>query len=565
MRRVFGYWPVLVLFMVGIWSIYGLWVVPGLPTSHDSIAHMTRIYAYKEGLLEGIFPVLWSRQMFWGIGSPVLMLNYQIPYYFVMLWHWVGFNLTDSFKLVLSFSQIASGLFMYFTLRIRYKTLPSLVGGILYMIAPYRLLNIFVRGAMGEVFAVMFPPLILAGIWKKSVQLQTIGWAGLFLSHPVGSALYSGVFLGYTLWRNGFKKIIFSIKQFFIPYFLAFVMAAFNLLPTLALTKHTYYNPTNSNTLQQFPTFRQLIYSKWGYGSSTTDTKDEMSFQIGVIQWLLAIVAMVLIVRRKKVDENNWEIAFYLAIFVGAILLMLEKVATPFYVYLGLGRIIDFPWRILMIFSFLTAMLGSQIINAVKRKTTQWLLFLFLVLGALYTNRNHIRINAVWPWPNDSFRHGTGDAFGEYASRWRATREGSEFYELAEFIQGEGEIKVVLDLSSKILVKVATKEPAIVRFNMMYFPGWMATINNKIIPIDITQSPKSNESPCFVTTRTTKNIDDSGLMACQAEAGTSSMMLQYQALPIQRIGNLITLVGIGIYLWILCRSYYQRITSGKRS
>src|SRR3989339_1374513 len=161
-------WVVLGVMLVGIWGIAGLWKVAGLPTSHDSIAHMARMYAYAEGLKDGIFPVLWARRMFWGIGSPVLMLNYQMPYYFAMVWHGIGLNFDDSFKTVLSLSHILSGILMYWTLRSRYKTLPSLLGAILYLLSPYRFLNIYVRAAMGEVVAAMFPPIILAGLWRRS-------------------------------------------------------------------------------------------------------------------------------------------------------------------------------------------------------------------------------------------------------------------------------------------------------------------------------------------------------------------------------------------------------------
>ncbi len=551
---------ILIILLVGWWGVAGLWKVPGLPTSHDSIAHMARMYAYQEGLKDGIFPVLWARRMFWGIGSPVLMLNYQIPYYFSMIWHALGLNLDDSFKAVLSFSQIVSGFLMYFALKSRFKTLPSLVGAILYMVAPYRLLNIYVRGAMGEVFSTMFPPLILAGIWRKSVPLQTLGWAGMFLSHPVGSALYSGVFLGYVLVCEKFKNVWQGLKKFFIPYVLAFLIAAFNLLPTLALTKYTYYKTSDSNTLNQFPTLNQLIYDNWGYGFSTDNDQDEMSFQIGVIQWLLLGMGMVAALSSKKSLPRAKELRYLVLVFIGAVLLMLKETATPIYVYLGMEKIIDFPWRILMIFAFLTALMGAKLVDMTKNWKIKIFFVIFLIIGAIYTNRNHIRINLVWPWPSDSFAHGTGDAFGEYAARWRTTRDGSQFYELSEFIQGEGKITTLKDSSNETKIMVESTLPGIVRFNSMYFPGWQARINGAVIPIDDQQDVNSPSSPCYVTVRQAKQIDDSGLVACHIPAGITKLDLQYEALPVQRVGNLITLAGIGIYLWILFRSFFPHIT-----
>jgi hypothetical protein len=546
----------LVTVCIGVWGISGLWKVVGLPTSHDSISHLTRLFAYQEGLRDGYFPVLWAKELFWGIGSPVLMLNYQVPYYFAMLWNSLGLSLDDSFKAVLSFSHIASGILMFLALRNRYRHLPSLVGAILYTVAPYRFLNIYVRGAMGEVFAVMFPPIILAGIWRGSSVLQTLGWSGLFLSHPVGSALYSGVFFGYVLLADRFKHVLLTLKNFFLPYFLAFMIASFNLLPTLALTKYTYYKTSDSNTLENFPTLRQLVYSPWGYGFSTSDSKDLMSFQIGVIQWFLAVLALFVIFNYRKSMGNIWELGYLVFVFGASILLMLQKTATPIYVNFGLSNIIDYPWRILMLFAFLSALIGSRVISLVNEKYWKIGLALFIVLGTLFTNRNHIRINEIWPWPSDSFRQGTGDAFGEYAAKYRSTRDGSQFKNRVDFVDGSGQIEVTRNTTQRAHAIVRSTTSGVVRFNIMYFPGWVAKIDGDLIPIDSHQSRQSRASRCYVTERLERSIDDSGLIACHVFAGITNIDLTYQAVPIQKIGYLLTLSGLGILLWYMFRSFF---------
>lgn len=556
----------LLIFLIGFWGIWGLWKFAGLPTSHDSISHMTRLYAYIEGLKDGNFPVLWGRRMYWGIGSPVLMLNYQIPYYFTLIWHYIGFNLDNSFKLTLSFAHIASGILMYGALRIRYKQFPALVGAVLYIVAPYRFLNIFVRGALGEVFAVMFPPIILAGIWRKSTILQTVGWAGLFLSHPVGSAFYSAIMFGYVLIDNQFRNIWNILKRFFIPYGLALMIAAFNLFPALALTKYTYYKTENSDTLHHFPTFRQLVYQNWGYGFSTTDDKDEMSFQIGLIQWFVAGVAITTILSKPKklFLQKNRELIFLFFVFAMAILLMLQKFATPIYVYLGLTHIIDYPWRLLMVFGFLTALMSVSLVDRIKLYKWKVIFGMFLICGAIYTNRNHIRINLIWPWPSSTYIRYTGDAFGEYAAKYRNTRDGSEFEYMAKFIKGGGKIAITKDKSREMEIIVDADESSIIRLESMYFPGWVARVNDQEVPIFVSKITSENQSGCFVTSGGEINIDTSGLVACYVPAGNTKIDLRYESLPIQRVANLVTLVGIGAFIWILLRSFCRRSTKPKR-
>ena len=54
--------------------------IPGLPKMHDVNPHIARSIAYHTALKDGQFPPMWAKEVLGGIGSPVLMLNYQLPY-----------------------------------------------------------------------------------------------------------------------------------------------------------------------------------------------------------------------------------------------------------------------------------------------------------------------------------------------------------------------------------------------------------------------------------------------------------------------------------------------------
>ncbi|MEK7500473.1 MAG: hypothetical protein AAB649_07810, partial [Patescibacteria group bacterium] len=84
-----------------------------------------------------------------------------------------------------------------------------------------------------------------------------------------------------------------ELRRFIAAFVLAFMLAGFNLVPTLLLTKNTQYSPTSSEPLRHFPTLRQLVRSTWGYGFSTPDNNDEddMSFRLGYSQLILFALA----------------------------------------------------------------------------------------------------------------------------------------------------------------------------------------------------------------------------------------------------------------------------------
>jgi hypothetical protein len=560
-KRYRDFLAILLILVLGVFFMADL-SKPGLFTSHDSPAHMTRMLAYDEGLRDGQFPVLWAGRVLWGIGSPVLMLNYQLPYYVIQAFHTVGLSLTDSYKLVLALSFIGSGLVMYGALRARYAIPASLVGAMLYMIAPYRLVDIYVRGALGECVAFLFPPLLLLSFWKKSYPLSIASFAGLFLSHPVGSAIFSGYFFFYAAISDFKLRKLDRLKFFALSFGGALLIAAFNLIPTLALTKYTQYHPESSNTLNQFPTFSQLIYSPWGYGHSTDSPIDQMSFQLGVVHWAVFLLAIPFLLYVKKWGKN-WELLYNLILSVLAIFFMVD-ISTWFYIHFKLVKIIDFPWRILMFIMFTSAVMGTELLSCIKAKKIIFLLAVGIIASLVYTNRNNRRINMVWPWKEQDFWGWTADAYGEYAAIYRETRDGSGFEYRAEYINGKGLVSVVENRSNYLLVNSEAESKTTVRINIMYFPGWVVRVDGAKQEIDTVRSTEKTYSPCYVTRRSLLHIDDSGLIACYIPPGKHTIEARYEPLPVQKLSNLITLAGIGGYIWILFRSFYQPSTKKTR-
>jgi len=510
--------------------------IPGLPKTHDVNPHISRAIAYHTALLDGQFPPMWAKEVLGGIGSSVLMLNYQLPYMLGELWHRLGATIFDSYKISLGVTYIVSGLLMYFALRKRYGTTASWASAIIYSLAPYRFVDIYVRGALGESITFMFPPLLIWGFFTGSMPITILGWAGLFLTHPVASAAFSGFFLFYTL-INGKGQVWQKLKTFFVPYFIALAIAMFNLLPTLSLTKYTYYSPSLSDTLLMFPTMGQLIHSDWGYGVSLPGPADGMSFEIGYVLIVTLLVGLVMAFKKGQKDLRFLTTASIIA------LLLILPVSMPLY-KLFLGNIIDFPWRLLLCLVFSAAWTGAIIIDSLPSHKVQKVLVFLITIALVWQGMGMAHTHDYWPPEKDLafFARETGDSYGEYAPRTRVTRDSAPFSKRAEFISGSGEIETLVDKSNEKTFLVKTSSAGEVRINTAYFPGWQ-------MPDD-----------CYVTQRLAKHIDDSGLMACFVQVGETKLSVRYVAPPVQTAGNLITLAGIGAYLWILFRSFYLHTT-----
>lgn len=538
---------------------------PGLFTSHDGEAHISRLIQYHQALNDGQFPPRWASGFFGGIGSPVLMLNYHFPYIIADIFVRVGLSFFDAFKTSLALSYVLSGVIAFIAFQALYGTSAGIVGAILYMWAPYRFVDIYVRGAFGESFAFIFPPLILFGITRASLFITTLGFTGLFLSHPVASALFTPFFLGYIVLRYGVTQPnVEKIKKLLLSIIIALAIASFNLIPTLTLTKYTHYAPANSGPLDHFPSLSQLITATWGYAGSTPNNEHEfLSYHIGYAQLAVLIFATISLayIHVRPKQKKYATIPAFILICSIIIFFLMQRVSTPFWEFFHLTSLFDFPWRMLLFTTFSTAYLGAWAVQAIP-KPFRIGIVLFLTALAIRSNLNHIRINAIWPWGIEHYLtdFGTGDAYGEYASLTRFSQNKYHIKQRIDVIQGKANITYEKNISQYLVAKILVNTPTRIRLNIMHFPGWEYQLDDKHVELgkQCALSQYVGEGP-----PTRENSDPSGLLECSLESGTHTLVADFKTPIMQSVGNLVSLAGLGAFLWILFPSFYQHSTKQK--
>lgn len=543
-KILFGLLIVVLFGLRGIWDLH----IPYLYTCHDAESHVVRLLQYERTLHDGQFPAQWAKTLYGGIGSPVLMLNYQLPYYLAMTLRSLGFTIFNSFKLVMAISFLGSGVFAYLVFRKITSWQIATVAAVLYMWTPYHFLDLYVRCAFGEMVGFMFIPIIILGMMERSYLWLIAGWAGLFLSHPVMSAGLSPLLLGWVIIRHLDQKNWIAIRENMLAYLLAIGIAAFNILPTLSLTRYTQYSPNNSDTYEHFVTVKQLVINHWGYGFSMPEDHDQMSFAIGYINlFILAIVAGYLLYRRDwRHDKSAW----YMIVCLGITFIFTHQISKPLYQLFNLSNFIDYPWRLLMIQVVGTPILLLWLGSKLPTKYLTTIMYILLVL-IWYTNRNHVHINATWPFDINYYvkTSGSGDAFGEYASTYRYTHRMGRVTERLQFIQGNGDIDYIVDKTQELVAKVdVNSEHAVVRYNIMHFPGWNYRIDGYEMQLDNEQCGLSNAS---------LNEDDqdySGLVECKLDKGTHRMIARWITPPPVEIGNMISLGSLGAYVWLILKT-----------
>ena len=222
----------------------------GLPVTHDGQDHVARIANFYLSLSEGIVIPRWAGLLNWGYGHPILMFLYPFPSYTASLFHLIGFSFVDSTKLVFALGFVASFFAMYVWAASVWGRTIGLLAAVLYVFAPYRFVDLYVRGAIGEHMAFVFPPLILLGLYhmakdkvssKKSWALAVLGSAGLILSHNALSLMFLPIIGLYVAYLSAYEtkhKFLF-IAQAIVSIFWGFIVSAFFWMPALLEGKYT--------------------------------------------------------------------------------------------------------------------------------------------------------------------------------------------------------------------------------------------------------------------------------------------------------------------------------------
>ncbi|MDH7487174.1 MAG: hypothetical protein QHJ81_12965 [Anaerolineae bacterium] len=188
------------------WAVAALAVLlPGLglyaltwpwPDTPDGLFHLHRVRELAEALRWGVLYPRWFPDFAFGYGYPVL--NFYAPafYYPPALLHLAGLDVITAVRVVLALAYGLSGLAAYGLLRRWARPWPAALGALLYLAYPYRLYDLFVRGALPEFAAFLWLPLVALTTlrWMETgaaglLILAGLSWAGLILTHNLSALM----------------------------------------------------------------------------------------------------------------------------------------------------------------------------------------------------------------------------------------------------------------------------------------------------------------------------------------------------------------------------------------
>ena len=538
---------IMVILIASIFSVRALFH-SGLPPTHDGEYHVIRFYEFYKALDEGAIYPRWASDLNLGMGAPLFNYVYPLPNYFSALAHLLGASFIDAFKLNFIGATIVGGVSMYFFSRLYFKEIGGVLSSIFYIFAPYRFLDIYIRGSVGEVWALSFLPAFMWAITKlfqegKSVYvgLSAVFLALVIFSHNILALmffLFSLFYLAVLIFKSKNPKP--RLPSILLSYALGLGLSGIFWIP--ALLEKKYVRGLDVFDLKgNFPEIFQLLIPSWGSGFSGGNLAGQMSFQIGLANLLIIFISLLIFFKLRKMRR---EIIFFLTSFFIVFFLM-TKTSLFIWENIPLFNYFQFPWRLLSLEIFITAVLAgfvwrtvseAKIKGRIKTFILLALLFLpvFLALDYSKPAYYHQRDDSYYiNRPN--FISGTNSPGNLFNTVWAKEIEKINDFRIVE---GEGALNVYKNSSTDYEIKSKSEDKLIVLTNLMHFPGW---------------SLKSEEETMKI--RPSKN----GQIEFELPKGENVFYLKLKNTNIQNIGAFLTALSIIFLAFISIKGNYTII------
>lgn len=536
MKKYLGLAAVLTLTLPAIWWFFG----PGYYNMHDDLQVM-RVVEMQMCLQDGQIPCRWAPDMAWGYGQAMFNFYSAFPYYIsAIIRILTPLSVLGTVKALFAISFVTAAVGMYLLAKELWGKWAGILASVLYTYAPYHALDIYVRGALAESFSLAILPflwLFLYRVIKSPRMSNTLGvslsLAALLTTHNISTMIYAIPTIFWVIFwflaTKNWKSVLFVA----VSGLLGVGLSSFFLLPAIyeqSLVQIKYLTQDYSDYHGHFVTLRQLFLDRsWGDGPSIFGDNEQISFQIGWPHWWLTIPSLIIslyLLYKKKFKESLLVISlvglgFGSAFFTHSRSLFLwEKLPKIAFV--------QFPWRFLGLTIFFFSLAGAFI--ARTKSNLGALVALVLILLTIFLNKNYFvpvhysrlvtdeqKLTGVaWELQRKA-------AIMDYLPKTSKIAPQDRAFETPQILEGNGLIGNYSKGSDRFSFDAEIYNESKVEIPIIYFPGWIVLIDEKITPSEI--------------------HGDYGTITINIGQGKHTVQGRFTNTPVRTLGNSLTLVS----------------------
>ena len=323
-----------------------------LAIEHDTFFHVSRIEQYAKALQHGqILPAIYPYENGgFGYGSPLFYSDIFLLLPAIL--HNLGLVLVDSYKLTVFLASFFSGIAMYMLAsKFTQKSSIRLLAVTAYLFSNYHITDIYVRGALGEVFALVGIPLILSGLYEifetnqKYSLSYLIGLVITVLSHNLSFLLCFILVLIISIIYLPTKSI-HRYRLLIVESMLACLLTAFYTFPMIEQLKsqqfYLNYYASSSALENHAMAFWQFFANKTVFGLSGNQYNANNAMVVNIGLFLTIAPISYLFLTKKKYPFIT------IMLVIGWSCMLLPAQIFP-WKYMSMLRILQFPWRLNML------------------------------------------------------------------------------------------------------------------------------------------------------------------------------------------------------------------------
>lgn len=425
----------------------------GFFVSDDGGWMVIRLSAFYQSLREGQFPVRFLGRLNSGYGYPVANFLYPGFMYIGSLIHLAGFPFIETVKILLGGSILTGAVFTFLWLKKYFPIMPSVVGSLGFVTAPYLLFDVYRRGSVGEVLAIAVAAAGFYGIAAQKRWLFGIAVTMLILSHNSLALLFLGFYVLYI-------TVLGAWHRFWLIFGVGIGMATFFWAPAIYERKYVIFDSV-----------------------AVANPRDYFVNALSVmLLGVPGIIAMLLSLFIKKPLPKQKNFMFTMAC---AVLILVLPVAGVIWQWTLLVRVIQFPYRLLSLMIFINAWLIAYVVAHGRKIFTVLLACIVVAVGAWTVFTSHQSVVPVThPEGYYTTNEGTTTVADEYMPIWAQVKPTEHVSRRFEFYSGHGSVNEVKVTSQMIDAVVHTSEDSVLQINTLYYPGWGATLDDQKVTIE---------------------------------------------------------------------------------
>lgn len=461
----------------------------GFFEGHDYWAHAMRITSTMDGLSDGQIPPQigtqanaygYSWNLFYGPLSNYLVVFFRI------LTIWIpGATMALAYKLFIFSTFFFSGFFLFrFVREVVKNENTALLAACLYLLAPYRIVDAFMRLAVGEMLVFVFLPLVFHGFYSLYYGDKTKSWylaagfAGVILSHMISTLflLIAGVVVALANVRKTFQKQ--TLLHLAVNAGFAIGISAFFVFPLLeakgAAEYFAFAGGMQKDVGGHAAYLFQLFFSKMEFDSlPVSHLRDTISNEMPQVAGLVFIACLLALpFVAGKLTQKTQRRQFFAFTAAGVICCVLSTSLIPWgWLQEKLPAVgnLQHPWRFLMLAVFFLSIVSAVVIQLLAGKLEFKHIFLVVLISLVYLSpliaSTDIQLNRMDIYDDTYFK----DYMPQRAYEHMDYTENRSHD--VEVLSGDAALAEQDIHGSKVTVHIDAASESVIELPFFYYPG----------------------------------------------------------------------------------------------